>query len=40
VDVLIFYSGRNMLDERYEPYEGFAPHGRYAKWGFTWDFLD
>lgn len=40
VDVLIFFSGRNMLDERYEPYDGLAPHGRYAKWGFTWKFLD
>jgi hypothetical protein len=29
-----------MLDERDEPYPGFAPHGRYGKWGFSWKFLD
>lgn len=40
VDVLLFYTGSNILDERDETYPGFAPHGRYGKWGFSWKFLD
>ncbi|MFQ6102874.1 MAG: TonB-dependent receptor plug domain-containing protein [Candidatus Glassbacteria bacterium] len=40
IDLVIFYSGRNMLDNRYEPLDGFKPQGRYAKWGFYWNFLD
>ena len=39
-DLRLFFSGRNMLDNRYETLPGFAPDGRYAKWGFSWDFIE